>query len=202
MFQRKQQDTDQCPRCGEPNEDQNHVFQCKGPGTTIAFNTGLAELSHWLSKSTSQGISTAIIALLTSIRNNDQDYETPEDTNPLIAIAIQKQLSLGDASTPSGLLCVQWKPAQEDYHRRVGSRKSAQKWVATLATKLIELTYNMWKHRNDILHNNDNVIRDQEHQTLNDHIEYIYTDLPRSLRFFSHAEQRFFRKSDKQNLKK
>ena len=144
----------------------------------------------------------AIVDLVTAFRIDNQDYEIPEDTKTLIVTAIKKQMGLGKDAYPCGLLCVQWKHAQQEYFCQVGSRKCEHKWAATLATKLIELTNDMWKHRNNILHNKDNIIREQEHQTLNDHINYIYSDLPKSLWFFSHAEQLFFKKSDKQNLKK
>ena len=147
-------------------------------------------------------MTTSIMDFVTAFRNNDQEYEIPEGTKPLIAMAIKKQMGLGKDTYTCGLLCVKWKHVQKEYLCQVGSRKCEQKWAATLSTKLIELTNDMWKHRNNILHSNDNIIREQEHQTLNNHIDYIYSDLPRSLRFFSHAEQLFFRKSDKQNLKK
>ena len=99
----------------------------------------------------------------------------------------------------SGLLCVQWKQAQKEYHCKVGSRKSKQKWAATLATKLIELTNDMWKwcppQQRQLYQ------RPGTQHTKRPYWLHILRPSKKST-FFSHVEQRFFRKSDKENLKK
>ena len=76
-----------------------------------------------------------------------------------------------------------------------------KKWAVDLTLKRVDLTHDMWTHRNDILHNNDNTVRDLEHSDLNDRIDSILHDLPPTLRMFSHAEQRFFGRTDRTKLK-
>ena len=91
MYRRQQRDTDQCPRCGARNEDHRHVFQCTGCSTTTAFNTGLAQLRHWLSKSSSIDITIVIVDLVEAFRNQNDDYKAPEDTPDQLSTTIEAQ---------------------------------------------------------------------------------------------------------------
>ena len=50
----------------------------------------------------------------------------------------------------------------------------------------------MWNHRNEILHNQENNIAEQQHNDLNKTINQIYRDLP-NMRLLTAAERRFFK---------
>ena len=58
----------------------------------------------------------------------------------------------------SGILSTKWAEAQKGYHAKIGSWKCEFKWTATLADKVINIVSDLWKHRNDALHNRDNVV--------------------------------------------
>ena len=200
MFRRRERDTAQCPRCGEDNEDRTHIVQCQGEGTDTAFLTGLAELELWLQKTTSAQIEKAITSLVLTFRDNSE-YRKPDTFAALVSNAIDAQLELGLDCFLCGILAKQWRIAQQNHLQETGSRRCEKKWAADLTLKLIDIIHDMWTHRNDILHNNDNTVRDLEHSELDDRIESIFNDLPPTLRMFSHAEQRFFRRTDKTKLK-
>ena len=94
MYYCHERDMDQCPRCGENNEDRTHIVQCQGEGTNRAFLTGLAELELWLQKTTSTPIEKAIISLVLAFRNSE-DYENPDPLAEEVSEAIDTQLELG-----------------------------------------------------------------------------------------------------------
>ena len=87
-----------------------------------------------------------------------------------------------------------WAKVQCRYHDRIGSRKCETKWTATLTAKIIDIVADLWKHRNEALHKRDNVVRQKDHDKLNNEIQNYMRQLPRSLRVFTPAEQKIFRR--------
>ena len=69
------------------------------------------------------------------------------------------------------------------------------------ARKIIDIVADLWKHRNEALHNRDNIVRQKDHNRLNNQIQTCMSQLPRSLRVFSAAEQRFFKRTNIARLK-
>ena len=61
-----------------------------------------------------------------------------------------------------------------------------------LSSKLIMIVYDMWIHRNDILHQNDNIVTDTDHEQINEQIQTIYERLPLNQRLLTHSEDKFF----------
>ena len=90
---------------------------------------------------------------------------------------------------------------QQGYHAKTGSRKCEVKWTATLAEKVIDIVSDLWKHRNDALHNRDNFVQQRDHNKLNREIKESIDKLPRSLRVFSAAEEQFFKRTKVPQLK-
>ena len=201
MLRRKEHETSQCPRCKQDDEHTYHIFTCQGKGTQEIFNTGLAELSIWLEKTTSQEMEEAITTFLTIHRNEETEDWNQWEGSDAIKEALIGQENIGPEAFLSGIVTVGWAKAQRIYFDRIESRKCEIKWTATLTLKIIDIISDLWKHRNDALHQRDNVVRERDHDRLNKEIETCMKELPRSLRVFTPAEQRFFKRTKIQKLK-
>ena len=55
----------------------------------------------------------------------------------------------------NGLLSAQWEATQQLYFRHIKSRKSGRTWVIALIKKLWQVSWDMWDHRNSVLHGNE-----------------------------------------------
>ena len=73
--------------------------------------------------------------------------------------------------------------------------------MTTLTMKIIEIVADLWKHRNEALHKRDSIVRQRDHDKLNKAIDECMRKLPQSLRVFTAAEQRFFRRTKITQLK-
>ena len=97
-----------------------------------------------------------------------------------------------------GFFCSDWVKLQTTHLQQLGSRQCAKKWATQLAGKLIYIVFDMWDHRNEILHKKENSISEQKHEELNRMIEQIYFDLPNSTfsrsSVFSHFRQEISQK--------
>ena len=201
MLRRKEHETSQCPRCKQEDEHTDHIFTCKGAGTKEVFNTGITELSMWLEKTTSREMGKAVTEFINRHRQEQiTDWSDWKGTDA-IKDALIAQEQIGASAFLSGIVTSKWATAQRLYLDRIESRKCETKWTATLTLKIIDLVEDLWKHRNDALHNRDNVVREKDHERLNNEIESCIRELPRNLRVLTLAEQRFFQRTKIQKLK-
>ena len=181
MVRRKERESGECPRCGSRDEHTEHIILCPQEDATSRFNTAVEEIRDWLDTSTDDDIKEAIMELISEYRTgsthpdvNETDDEFAHPTD----ITKRNQREIGLHAFMCGFLCKDWAKQQATYFERRGSRKCARTWVAQLAGKLIDIIFDMWTHRNDTLHNQNNKIKEQRHDELNKEIKTIYSDLP------------------------
>ena len=156
MFRRKVWPKNACPRCGLP-EDHQHVIQCNHEHAKDEFYQRWGELDDWVVKTSSNDMSSAICTILTDYRDNNKTQNIFVSWSPAIQNAVKDQHRIGHRSFIEGMLSVQWTVAQQEHLQLIGdTRHDANRWVATLTTKLWNLSHHMWEHRNKILHNNEN----------------------------------------------
>jgi hypothetical protein len=72
--------------------------------------------------------------------------------------AIKDQEKLGWRNFLEGLPTRYWQEAQKIYFLRIGSRRSPKRWVILLIQKLWDVAWDMWEHRNGILHDKEQSI--------------------------------------------
>jgi hypothetical protein len=72
--------------------------------------------------------------------------------------AIMDQEKLGWRNFLEGLPTKSWQEAQKIYFLRIGSLRSPKRWVISLIQKLWEVAWDMWEHRNGILHDKEQSI--------------------------------------------
>ena len=155
MFRRKQWPKNACPRCGL-NEDHQHVIKCNNQEAKNEFYYRWGELDDWVVKTSSADMSSAICTILTDYRDNVKTVNIFHTWSPAIQTAVDDQHKIGHRSFIEGMLSTHWTLAQTEYLQSIGDkRRSANRWVATLTTKLWNLGFQMWEHRNHVLHTND-----------------------------------------------
>ena len=191
MLRRGERQTAECPRCGNQDEHNEHIFQCKDTDAETTFQTAFEDIQSWLQETTTQEIGEAIKELVLQYRNNMDEPEDNEYSQE-VDQAIKRQKDIGLFPFMCGIFCSNWKQLQEKYLERTGSRRCAKRWTAQLGEKLIELIFGMWNHRNEILHKQENTISKQQNNNLNRSIEEIYKDLP-NMRLLTATERRFFK---------
>jgi hypothetical protein len=156
MLRRKARSTAQCPRC-RYDETPEHVWTCRGSDAPIIWEKSLTRLKDWLQEnSTHPEMSKAIIAYLEGWRNGQQ--ESVRISQEWIGQAFSNQSTLGWRNFLEGFLHTSWQATQKIYFARIGSARSPKRWTTALIQKLWDVAWDMWEHRNDILHNQEQSI--------------------------------------------
>jgi hypothetical protein len=163
-----------CPRCGIL-EDSAHVWRCKGEGVEEIWDKALMDLEGWLSKmATDPDIKHAIISHLKSWRDG-QPVSSP---NPfLLEEILGCQARIGWCRFFEGWLVREWTTAQQAYYKISKSQGSGRRWTIELVKKLWDVAWDLWEHRNNILHKMQNVVTDQSSRSLNRRVSSAFTDL-------------------------
>jgi hypothetical protein len=155
MHRWKQRNDSSCPRCGE-HEDARHVWSCHGKGADDIWLQSLSELECWMSQvQTDPDVQHAILSHLQSWRENNGE---PLPTNFLLDEALSSQECLGWQRFFEGWISVEWSSAQQAYYTLMKSRRTGKRWVISLIKKLWDIAWDLWEHRNGILHNATNLV--------------------------------------------
>jgi len=154
MVQRKQRLSSNCPICGAIDEHTTHVLTCRDPKVIDLRSSLIEELNAWLcSVNTYPDLQTYIISSL------EQWFEYPNselytflDNNDTSSHAFRHQNKLGIYSLLLGFISKHIIAIQQDYYTSLSSKKNGIRWGANLTPRLWNMIYQLWCHRNDILH--------------------------------------------------
>ena len=145
--------SDKCPRCGAENESTTHVWQCQDPRAIAQWDKSLEALKSWMRKSdTDVQIRCAIVAGLRAWRDRRQP-RLPRNAEMRQVVAAQ--VRIGWENALRGRLSLQWRECQRRYYERTKSKRSADGWIVVLISKLWDLGWSLWDHRNKILHESE-----------------------------------------------
>jgi hypothetical protein len=174
MLQWKQWDKDHGPMCGKP-EDAPHVWTCKNPGARDIWSKAIASIEISLRKlNTDPTIRHIIILYLTG-------WQTGEDIlyNPPRALeaAVQEQNQIGWNQFFEGWLSSQWVIAQQHYSSVTKSNKTGRRWVIAIIQKLWDTAWDLWEHRNEVLHEKENLVTRAMGLHLNRRVTRVFLDL-------------------------
>jgi len=151
----KQWETDQCPRCGMP-EDAPHVWTCKDPGTQEVWSKSLADLEIFLRKwDTDPTILHLILTYLKSWQSGETiSYQPPR----YLEQVLKQQCIIGWHRFFEGWLSSQWEVVQQHYYSVIKSNKTGKRWVSAIIQKLWDTAWDLWEHRNGVLHKKENFV--------------------------------------------
>ena len=79
-----------------------------------------------------------------------------------------------------GRISTEWAALQLHYYQLLGSRRNGKRWAKALITKLFDVAWDQWEHRNGIAHAAATSTRDRDPAT-NRELEWLYRQGPRDL---------------------
>jgi len=158
-----------CPRCGHGLEDKAHITRCTEPEANSTWQHSIKELEQWFRDSnTAHELSAAILWGLQQWR------EPHRNTAPPAGQLVLDQTAIGWERFLDGWLAKSWQSHQEELWRSVRSCRSSKRWVAELIKKLWNVSWDMWAHRNGILHQSPMARSNILEKQVNDYIRAIY----------------------------
>jgi hypothetical protein len=178
---RKEWTHDKCPLCFEDNETNDHVLLCQDPRALQHWDTLATKLDKEL-----QNMTTATTIRRTIMRKL-HNWRRKKDTILNLTneygerVASIAQDRIGWTNFMLGRISGEWACAQQDYLDYLGRRKTGKRWLIALTTKLLNVAWDLWDHRNSILHHKDHPWKQLEHATANERIDEEYDQGPLNL---------------------
>jgi hypothetical protein len=169
----KQSSSSACPRCLAPVEDINHVWKCQHPDVKALWKTTLIKLSSWLEDQyTDPALKDGLLLYLDSWRSNLPLPPTPLEFTDLF----QSQTAIG-WNLLEGWLSSSWADTQQAYLSSIRSRRSGRRWLISLIKKLWDVSWDLWDHRNGIMHRNAQQLQSADLIQLDCSVTHAYQDL-------------------------
>jgi hypothetical protein len=91
------------------------------------------------------------------------------------------QMNIGWRRFFEGWIAHDWMVAQQAYYSSIKSHRSGKRWTISLITKLWDITWDLWEHRNGILHDRCNVVTEREEWVLNREVSDAFNKLQSAL---------------------
>jgi hypothetical protein len=167
-----ERDTDACPRCGEP-EDASHVWKCSQAQAQDVWDTSLGKLDTWMSEvGTLPAVKQSILDHLHSWKNPAGHHISNNTTS----CQYDLQGECGWQSLLEGFIHKDWSIEQHTFYSTIQSPRNGKRWTIELIKKLWTVTWDQWEHRNATLHDQDNLVRQEEAKILDLRIEQTYQE--------------------------
>ena len=156
MLQRwKQQESAKCIRCDAVVEDARHVWLCKGEGVQTRWDQSIKKLREWMTmQQTQPNLANVICDRLSAWRLN---IEPKVKVLPFLGLrdTVQLQDEVGWQAFLEGTPVKQWAEVQQCYYDWIKSKKSGERWLAAVIQKVWDVAWDLWEHRNSIVHAKD-----------------------------------------------
>jgi len=159
--------TAKCPRCDAPQEDKAHIITCQQDEANLKWTESLKSLERLMQLEQSNPQLTALLI------NGLQTWRNGEDP-PQDSTLAQQQASIGWSHVLDGWLTVEWRVQQDAYWAQWKRRKPSRRWITELIKKLWNIAWDMWAHRNRVLHNSESYRDDILDSKINNQIRALY----------------------------
>ena len=148
MLRRKHWTHSKCPRCGADDEDKVHVIRC--PSAQGVWTKTLQALRKWMVEvDTHPSIRDHVMATLKTWVKDDP-LPTPRGFGELRK-ALQAQNNIGAWNLLLGRTARGLEERQTAWYASKKSKRTGKRWVIELIKKLMNVSWDMWDHRNGIL---------------------------------------------------
>ncbi len=101
---------------------------------------------------TQPGICDAICAHLSAWRVGAQSPSSHHSQFLGLPAAIDAQSEIGWQALLEGCLAIEWAAVQQSYYIWISSRRTGRRWILLLIWKLWDTAWDLWEHRNGIVH--------------------------------------------------
>ena len=155
MLRRKEWTNSKCPRCGQHDEDTNHVIICQDKEAEYCFEKAVITFKEKLIKMETAPIITATIiytlfggqeSFFSDMIKTDDNYENDDIQRTTAAAAIEQDM-IGWFNFIEGKMSSKWEIAQEQYYRIQNSRnRKGSNWASTVVSCLNNIIRTQWFH--------------------------------------------------------
>ena len=155
MLRRKDWTHSKCPRCGQEDECTKHVCRCADPEARKQWHQAIKDLEqHMDAQDTDPLITKHVLAMLQAWAQEHDAPAPPAITACMRSLhqALLAQSSIGAWNTLLGRVSKQLTLHQQKRYEAAGSKKTGLRWASALVIKLQNVAWDMWDHRNGILH--------------------------------------------------
>ena len=182
-----------CPRCGQEKEKVEHVLRCKAPSATAKWDEAVNNLETWMKENDGEPhmidtICTSLKAWRTGLRLPYPTIDIPQ----IVMEAMIDQDSIGWYNFTNGFISKKWRITQQAHMKDLRSMRSPDLWMTRLQRRIWEIAWQMWRHRNEFLHNDGTTIHFQETAAMNREIRNEYeiggNDLPAKYQYLFHGD--------------
>jgi len=183
MLRRREWTHSKCPVCGADDETATHVLQCQAPAARAQWNKSVQLLSDWMvENSTMPALRETIIYHLHAWSNQTPTPHPPKDTSRRLLQALADQSSIGWSNFMLGRHAKHFADIQQRHFESLGKQNTGLRWASALILKTYDVAWDMWQHRNSVLHNKPNSLfhRDQL-QVLDSTIHFEFNKGPLDL---------------------
>jgi hypothetical protein len=152
-----------------------HVWLCKGPGTIERWQKALEDLEILMHQlDTDPTLAHIILVYLRGWWSGENvTYNPPWDSQELL----QRQQMVGWRRFFEGWLVRSWAEKQQRYYNLLRSGRTGRRWVCAIVLKLWNIAWDMWEHRNGILHEKENLVTQAMQAQLNAKVTRVYLAL-------------------------
>jgi hypothetical protein len=172
MKRRKKRPSAQCPQCPCPEETVDHVYNCPAPEAGQQWAESLDKLEVLLQE---QNTDPDIIRNIREGLNSWRSDPTAGVAPATMSSARAAQEFIGWRPFLEGCLTMEWQAQQQRYYETLKSRKTGRRWATLVIRKLWDVAWDMWEHRNGILHKKDNTVK---HQATDEELRRLYAEGP------------------------
>jgi hypothetical protein len=140
-----------CPCCGRPKEDAQHVLECTAVAAIQAKETAFlaweeSMQQNWTSAPVLHGLRAIVNQVLFK-----RPVAEPSTFAPHVRQAMQAQLTIGWNQLLRGRIAKDWKIAQLHDWGTSKAARHANRWSIHLVEQCWQLTWSLWDNRNTIL---------------------------------------------------
>jgi hypothetical protein len=171
---RKEWTHDKCPLCLKDNETNDHVLLYQDSRALQHWEIIPAKLNNNL-----QNMTTATTIQRTIMRKL-HNWRRKKDTALNLTNEYGEQATLiaqdriGWTNFMLRQMLEEWACVQQANLDHLGQRKMGKRWLIALTTKLLNISWDLWDHRNIILHHKDHPWKQLEHTAANEQIDDKY----------------------------
>ena len=142
-----------CPRCPAEVESTTHVWECPAPDAQVVWEQSIDRLREWMaSTDTDPNLASALTQALLYWKQGRPVPPLPVQAPASLRTAYARQQEMGWTACLEGRLDLHWRETQAAYFKAIASRKNTLRWTAALITKLWDVAWDQWEHRNGIVH--------------------------------------------------
>ena len=188
-----------CPVCLGPNETVHHVCLCTDHRTRLQWIQSVEKCAVALNKAgTDPAIITVICQRLMAFGSRTaRRFTLPAGTSEAIRTAVRDQDRIGWQQFLRGRLSKRWVDAQELWIIACSTKwkRSSSRWATKAVEATLEITWELWQHRNRVLHHPNHPWKQEKIKDINETIirevsmyqECAYLEIDRHL--FQHDAQ-------------